>query len=150
MPVRRHHHQQYCHHRDKHHDGHCHRHQHHHQQRHRHHRRRYPPPRRLLNGSRWTTCLEGSELASSWTLGCARYFMGPIDAALSELGAVMRYRTGRSVSGQRLRTVSQNSWKWSGTARCTASCVTRYQRTDIGEDEENPKNESPDDENFKP
>jgi hypothetical protein len=28
-------------------------------------------------------------------------------------------------------------------------CVTRYLRTDVGEDEENPKNESPDDENFK-
>jgi Fic-DOC domain mobile mystery protein B len=65
--VRRHHYQQHCHHRDEHHDDHCHSHQqqHHHQQRHQH--TRCPSPRRLLNGSRWITCLEGSESASSWT-----------------------------------------------------------------------------------
>ncbi len=31
----------------------------------------------------------------------------------------------RSISGQRLCTVSQNLAEWSGIARCTASCVTR-------------------------
>lgn len=149
MPVRRHHHQQYCHHRDKHHDDHCHRHQHHHQQRHRHHRRL---PAAAPSSKRFALdyVLGGQRIGVIVDIGMCQILHGPIDAALSELGTVMRYQIGRSVSGQRLRTVSQNSWKWSGTATCTASCVTRYQRTDIGEDEENPKNESPDDENFKP
>src|ERR1019366_7168655 len=38
----------------------------------------------------------------------------------------------RSDDGQRLFTVSQNRFEWSGMARCTTSCVTMYCSTNSG------------------
>jgi hypothetical protein len=47
-----------------------------------------PSRRRIPDGPGWITCLEGSESASLWSEGCARYFTAAIRWRLAVVSAM--------------------------------------------------------------